>query len=125
MIRNVDNVIITYTGTFSSNIIPILFLYKLCKINYTIHIHGGGMKKWKHSILQRLFFKNAYSVIGVSDEIVKEYESRSGVDIKYLPPLLPFIKSKKQNIEFMNFKKIILFVGTLKPLKAPNILLNA
>ena len=89
------------------------------------------MEKWKYSFVQKLFFKNALNIFGVSNAIVKEYSERINKKVKILPPLIPFIKNKddnftiKQNIKIEDFDKIILFVGSIKPLKCPNILVEA
>jgi glycosyltransferase involved in cell wall biosynthesis len=70
-------------------------------------------------------------VAGVSRPIIDIYKERSGVDINYLPPIIPFIKSiinkedLKENLGFKTYDKIVLYVGSIKPLKAPKVLLSA
>ena len=129
--NKIDNIIIPYTSNFYPNIIPFVLLNYLFKIPYTIHIHGGGMKSWRFSFIQKYFFRNAENVFGVSSSIVKEYSIRSKIRVKNLPPLIPFKKCEinrkqlKLKNKLLDYEQIILFVGSMKPLKAPNILLEA
>ena len=129
--RKIDNIIFPYTGNSYYNIAPILLIKFLFKIPYTIHIHGGGMKSWRFASIQRYFFKHAKNIFGVSPSIIKEYKIRSNKNIKYLPPLLPLkryngnIEELKKENNLSDFNKIILFVGSLKPLKSPDTLLKA
>lgn len=129
--RSINTIYIPYTSNFNYNVIAFLLLHKLFKIQYVIHIHGGGMKPWKSFWLQKLFFKNAKNIAGVSWPIVKEYSNRSKKEVIYLPPLLPFKISTKSKIEIKwknkleCFENIILFVGSLKPLKGPDTFVNA
>src|SRR5690554_1721735 len=45
--RDVKIIYISYTSNFSYNAFPFLILKKLLKVDYVIHIHGGGLLKWK------------------------------------------------------------------------------
>ena len=129
--RKFTTLVVPYTSNFKFNILPFLLLKFFFNVKYIIHIHGGRMEKWKYSFVQKLFFKNALNIFGVSNAIVKEYSERINKKVKILPPLIPFIKNKddnftiKQNIKIEDFDKIILFVGSIKPLKCPNILVEA
>lgn len=129
--EEVKTIYIPYTSNFSFNAIGILILNKLFKVQYIIHIHGGGLGPWKPFKLMNLFFKNAKTIIGVSHPIVTEYSQRSNRKIYYLPPLVPFEKSAYAKAElkkekgFSHFNCTILFVGSLKPLKGPETLLKA
>ena len=129
--NKIDNIIVPYTSNFYPNIIPFIVLNFLFKIPYTIHIHGGGMKPWTFPSVQKYFFKNAKNVFGVSSSIVKEYSIRSKIKVKHLPPLVPFKKCEinreklRLKKKMLEYEHIILFVGSIKPLKAPNILLEA
>lgn len=103
---------------------------KLFKIKYIFTIHGGSMAKWKPKWPYHSFFKYAESITGVSERIVNEYKKRSKKNITFTPPLIPFNVIKEKNkfkkkwfIENDNF--IILYVGSIKPLKAVDSLIEA
>jgi glycosyltransferase involved in cell wall biosynthesis len=106
-------------------------LKKLFGFRYTIIIHGGGLTKWRFKAPFKWFFKNANHVIGISERIQTEYLSRTGVDVKFMPPLIPFLLSdlsksdarKKFNID--NQAIVILQVGSLKKLKHPETTIQA
>ncbi len=100
------------------------------KIPYFFTIHGGGMSSWKPRLPHKLFFKHASAIKGVSMSIVDEYKKRSKREIIYSPPIIPFkIEEKNSNYrEKWNFGQkdfIILYVGSLKPLKSVDTLINA
>ena len=98
-------------------------------INYIFTIHGGGLSKWKPALPYKLFFKNATSITGVSDRIIKEYTKRSNKEIIYTPPLIPFnvlegyANRKDWKIDDDAF--VLLYVGSLKPLKSVDTLIEA
>src|SRR5690606_1288364 len=116
---------------FSYSAFPLLILKKLLNVEYVVHIHSGGTRESTPCWLLKSFFKNARNIAGVSVPIVEEYGEKTGREIKYLPPLLPFMESSKdkktlrQQRGFDRFKNIIVFIGTIKALKAPETLLKA
>ncbi len=102
------------------------------KIPYIITIHWGKEPAWKFKYPFEYFFTNAHSVIGVSDPVCKAYKKVLGEkDVLFIPPLIPFeafskTKSEaKKKLGYNNEENIILFVGTLKPMKNPHIILQA
>lgn len=111
------------------------FLFPVLKkqfgINYLIHIHGGGMKPWKKRGKDMILFKNASKLLAVSDVIKKEYEKRTGRNILVVLPLVPFATISESNQEVRKKYKfnpedtIILYVGSLKEIKSPDVLLEA
>lgn len=110
---------------------PYPVLRKLFGLKYIITIHGGGMKKWDWPLIHRSFMQKAERVIGVSERICEEYRQRAGREVEYIPPLLPFKKHNGQN-ETVKGKygikpesKVILSVGSLKPLKNPQTIIEA
>src|SRR5690554_1112311 len=129
--KEVAVVYLPYTSNFSYSAFPLLILKKILKVEYVVHIHSGGIMEWKPRWLLKSFFKNARNIAGVSVPIVEEYGEKTGREIKYLPPLLPFMESSKdkktlrQQRGFDRFKNIIVFIGTIKALKAPETLLKA
>jgi glycosyltransferase involved in cell wall biosynthesis len=100
-------------------------------IRYLLHIHGGGMRKWKRMNADQALFINAEKILAVSEVTRTEYEKRSGRDIQVVFPMVPFKMVEKDKEEaraelgFNADDRIILFVGSLKGLKAPDVLLNA
>jgi glycosyltransferase involved in cell wall biosynthesis len=130
-LNSVRCIVISYTSNFEYNAYTFLFIRFIFKVPYVIHIHGGGLKPWKTPKMQKIFFKNAKKVAGVSRPIIHEYEKRTGRKIEFIPPLLPFSKNKKDKKSLLiennldKYNKIILFVGSMKPLKGPIILVKA
>ncbi len=110
-------------------IYPILNV--LISKEYIIVIHGGGLMPWKWKFPYQIYFKKALAVIGVSDVICAEYKKRTGVSIIHIPPLVPFqvaLGSKKElrdKYKINRNKKVFLYVGSLKELKRPDIIVKA
>jgi glycosyltransferase involved in cell wall biosynthesis len=129
--KSIQCLVVPYTSDFGYNAIPFLVFRFLFKIPYVVHIHGGGMKAWRRGALHKLFFKMANNIAGVSKTIMDEYEQRTGRTIQLIPPLIPFNdpaldkRSMKREMNLESYKIIILYVGTLKSTKNPEILLNA
>lgn len=96
---------------------------KVLKINYIIVFHGGGMRPWGFLFLNKILFRNADQIIGVSAPIQKEYEQRTGRSVEIILPLIPFkasIQSKhdlRLKYGFNEKDKIFLMLGSIKPLK--------
>lgn len=129
--REWNHLMIPYTSSFDLNAWPILLFQRLFGFSYSVHCHGGGAKPWKHLGLQKRFFDNAAHKAAVSEALRMEYSQRLGYKLEYLPPLIEFykpledIQTIKNRYGVSNFKKVILYVGSMKPLKAPEILLEA
>jgi len=98
---------------------------------YIVIIHGGGLAKWNFKLPYEFFFKRAAKIIGVSKRICEEYSLRTGKEIILIPPLIPFESTEyderilREKNEINTNEKVILFVGSLKPLKNPMILIKA
>ena len=106
-------------------------LKQLFGIKYTIIIHGGGLTKWRFKAPFKWFFRNANHVIGISERIQHEYHARTGVDVKFMPPLIPFQLSDLSKLEARkrfgidSQVSVILQVGSLKKLKHPETAIHA
>lgn len=130
-IREWNCVMIPYTSSFDLNAWPILLFQKIFGFKYSIHCHGGGAKIWKHFKLQKKFFDRAFNRAAVSEALRLEYSKRLGYELEYLPPLVEFVTPRedifvlKKKYGIGHFKKVILYVGSIKPLKAPEVLLMA
>lgn len=134
LIRHRGRFSVIYSA-YTSNAAYLGYILPLVKhifgIPYVIHHHGGGMKPWKTGRPHRRLFREAWKVFAVSETIRSEYEKRSGRSIGLVLPLLEF-RISSQSKETLRQKyslepdsKIILFVGSLKPLKAPGVLVQA
>jgi glycosyltransferase involved in cell wall biosynthesis len=99
--------------------------------DYIIVIHGGGLMQWKWRFPYQLYFKKAKAVVGVSTKICDEYKKRTGIDLIHIPPLIPFSEvadSKaliRTKYKIPEQSKVFLYVGSLKELKRPEIILEA
>jgi glycosyltransferase involved in cell wall biosynthesis len=100
-------------------------LKKLFGLQYTIIIHGGGLTKWGFKAPFKWFFRNADNVVGISERIRNEYHSRTGVEVRLMPPLIPFEISElskqevKERLGIKQEEKVLLQVGSLKEIKHP------
>lgn len=129
--KDIDVIFLSYMRShwFRWTLFPII--KKLFGIPYIITIHGGGLTPWKPFSLYRWAFVNADRLIGISERIKEEYQKRTGMDVKYIPPLFPFRKSENGQSEIKaDFglppdSRVILYVGSLKKLKSPSTLLKA
>jgi len=122
---------ISYTFDFWSHFLVIVLVKKILSIKYIVTIHDGNLAKWIPNWPYRIFFKNASKITGVSDRIVTEYEKRSNRnDLIFTPPLIPFnvVTPKKKFIKKWSINaddQVLLYVGSLKPLKSVNTLIEA
>ena len=104
---------------------------KLYHIPFIIRIHGGGMHPSRPFFLHQTLFSRAAGIIAVSEPIREEYENRHGKAIRHIPSMLPYLQSDKPAEELkcqhgLNANDfVILFVGSLKEIKGPEILLEA
>ncbi len=130
-IREWKCVMIPYTSSSGLCVWPILFFHKIFGFDYSIHCHGGGAKPWKYYNLQKKFFDLASHKAAVSEALRLEYSRRLGYNLEYLPPLVEFKKISASIIDLKKayrvekYEKVILYVGSIKPLKAPEVLLKA
>lgn len=131
-IRDLASIYTSYVGSLASDTIVFLLLMRyLFRVPYVLHIHGGGMLPWKPHFLHKALFRNASRIAGVSERICNEYTNRSERKVDLLLPIMPFIEPKatgdllRSKLGFNAYGAIILYVGSMKPLKAPNILLDA
>lgn len=130
-LRKWNTVLIPYTSSFEYDAWPVLLFSKLLGFKYVIHCHGGGAREWKTYKLQTRFFKDASHVTAVSQKIIDEYSKRTGCTIEYLPPLMDYEKSTlikeeaRKQFGLEKYDKVVLYVGSVKPLKSPETLLKA
>ncbi|HVY76292.1 MAG TPA: glycosyltransferase family 4 protein [Puia sp.] len=102
------------------------------RIPYIVTIHWGKEPEWKFKFPWLYFFRHAHTVVGVSEPICKAFEGAvPGQSFSYIPPLIPFQRSKKNKTElkaefgFREDERILLFVGSLKTMKNPHRVVEA
>ncbi len=106
-------------------------LSSLFGIQYSIIIHGGGLMEWKFAAPFQMLFRKADHVIGISERITQEYTDRTGLDVKFIPPLIPFDLSDRKKTECRELfqipqeTKVLLMVGSLKKIKHPETAISA
>jgi hypothetical protein len=100
---------------------------KKYNIPYTILIHGGGLGKWDKPSAMKVFFDSAKNIVGVSKPIKEHYDKLTKNKVKVIYPSLPFDKMPIINPNFQIDKSFfnILFVGSLKNIKNPQMLIKA
>jgi glycosyltransferase involved in cell wall biosynthesis len=105
---------------------------RLFKIPYIITIHWGQEPVWKFSYPFTYYFRNARTVIGVSEPICISFKKRiPDQDFQYIPPLIPFQRSLamkqdlKRQLGYQHNERILLFVGSLKAMKNPDKIVEA
>lgn len=128
--KSVDLVHISFSKAYWTHWFVYVLVKKILGIKYIITIHGGSLAAWKPKWVYKYFFKNAESITGVSYRILEEYKKRSNRNIIYTPPLIPFkvIGSKNKFRKKWNIAQkelVILYVGSIKPLKAVDSLIEA
>ncbi|MDP4208592.1 MAG: glycosyltransferase family 4 protein [Bacteroidota bacterium] len=107
------------------------FFAKLFNLKYIIINHWGATPNWKFSFPFRYFFKNSHKNIAVSEDISKNYYLKYGIKFEIIPPLIPFFKTNQLEKDILlsyNLPEdafVLSFIGSLKPMKNPNIVLKA
>jgi glycosyltransferase involved in cell wall biosynthesis len=133
LFRKTNNatVLLSFAKSNWINWIPYPILKRIKNLKYSIIIHSSDNSAWGLQPIYWNLFKYSDRIIGVSESICKEYKRKSGREVIYLPPLIPFKKmslSKKECKEKLGIEpdsKVILLVGSLKPLKNPETILGA
>jgi len=105
---------------------------KMFQINYIIAIHNGiSADKYFHNKRVIKVCNNAHTLIVPSKSMKKDFSRFiPNTKIEVILPLIPFYKSKKPKSQIkqelnLNTGIVVLFLGTLKKLKKPDILLDA
>ena len=107
------------------------WIHTLLRRDYIAVIHYGKSIATDGHNKRRHFFKNAYKVIAVSEDIKKNYDAAYDIDCEVLYPLVPF-NIAKESKEDLRAKynipvdaTVISMVGSIIPLKNPDTLLEA
>lgn len=129
--KNIDLIHVPYTSKLDRPYYHLILIKHLLRKPYVLRIHGGGMHYGKSAFLHQALFDHAAGIIAVSSPVKKEYEKRHGKQIKMIPSMLPFKSSftektvLRKNYGLSAGDIVVLFVGTLKKIKGPDILLSA
>ena len=129
--KKIDIVHISYSRTRWSFWLIFPFVNICFKIPFMMTIHGGSFHEWKPKWPYIILFKYAKVISAVSKRACEEYQKRAKRKIHYTPPLIPLVKSKintekiKKIYQIPVESKIILYVGSIKPLKSTETLLDA
>ncbi len=126
---------LVYTGYARDGwMIPFLngLIYRFFRIPYLVTVHSGGDPDWKRPFAYRFYLNHARELIGVSVQICRDYAAALHRPLlRYIPPLVPFVKPDANKLDikkkhgFQPDDTLMLFAGSLKPLKNPDILLEA
>jgi glycosyltransferase involved in cell wall biosynthesis len=129
--REIDLVHVPYSSKAMIQSYHLLPAKHLLGIPYLLRIHGGGMFPSRPFAMHQLLFDQAAAVITVSTPVKIEYEERHGRPIDMIPSMLPFLSAQatQQEIrdkwEIAESDLVILFLGSVKEIKGPDLLLNA
>jgi glycosyltransferase involved in cell wall biosynthesis len=127
----IDLIHLPYSSKSFFRQFPILMSRKLFGIPYVLRIHGGGMYPSRPFFLHQWLFDHAAGVMAVSTPIKVEYEKRHGRPITKIPSMLPFkydprpINELKKLYHLKTADVVLLFLGSIKEIKGPDILLDA
>ena len=126
-----STIILSFSKSHWINWVPYFVLNKIKNLRYVLVIHSGDISIPTSNWIYRNLFKFSAKNLGVSEEICKEYKIKTGRDFVFMPPLIPFesVKlSKKESRIKLGLpidSKILLYVGSLKPMKNPDTIINA
>jgi glycosyltransferase involved in cell wall biosynthesis len=123
--------VVSFSKAHWINWIPFIILKKLRNLKYVVVIHSGDIGTWSDTPIHRALLKNAHTLFGVSETICEAYSTRLEKPVIYLPPFIPFKKEPseksacREKLGIDQDKKVILFVGSLRKVKRPDIPLAA
>lgn len=104
---------------------------RILKIPFTVAVHGGALKPWSPEWMYAPLFRYASTIIAVSEPIKIEYVRRTARPVELILPLIPFREIKetkaevRSNMGLTGETSIILFLGSLKPIKGIRTLIMA
>ncbi len=128
--KSIKLIYLGYARSYWTYWIVFIISKKIFGVDYGLTIHGGSKLKLRPKFPFKLLFRNAEFITGVSSKITKEYAKRSDREIIYTPPLIPFdiisLKNKYRTKWKISSEEIVLlYVGSLKPLKSVDTLIEA
>ena len=129
--KRVDKVVFSFSAAHA--IIWKLY-YEICKfikIRYIAVIHYGDVTPSKSDEFYKKFFHGAETVVAVSEDIKKNYDSKYGINCKVIYPLVPFAEAKpskeslREKYNIPQDANTICMVGSIKGMKNPNTIIEA
>jgi glycosyltransferase involved in cell wall biosynthesis len=107
-------------------------ILRFFNIPYVVTIHWGKEPSWRFRYPYVYFFRHAHAVIGVSEPICIAFKKAVPAQtFKYIPPLIPFQRAEtekdvlKGGLGYSGQERILLYVGSLKPMKNPDKIIEA
>ena len=129
--KRIDLIHIPYSSRTPYNFYYVILLKHLLNIPYLLRIHGGGMHIGRPAFLHQWWVDQAAAVMTVSNPVREEYERRHGKPITVIPSMLPFKRAGDEK-EILRSRfgldeqdMVVLFVGSLKDIKGPDLLIEA
>lgn len=119
-----------YSRSYWTYWMVFILLKNIFKVHYGFTMHGGGLSTTRPKFPFFVLGKKADFITGVSQRIVSENQQRLQKEIVYTPPLLPFDVIATKDKYRMKWgispeEKVLLYVGSIKPLKAVDTLIEA
>lgn len=124
-------VVLTFARSKWINWWPYPILKKIIGLKYIIIIHSGGPVFWKWQFPYQMLFANAEQIIGVSESVCENYTKATGINIQFIPPLIPFVNFTGDKNEARKIwgidetTKLFLITGSIKQLKNPQTVVEA
>lgn len=107
------------------------FFFAAIRRRYIIMVHGGGMAEWNPRWMYRFLYDKAASVVAVSKTMQERLSERYSKEVYHVLPLIPYKESDIRKIDakrmlgLSDYTTVSLYLGSLKPLKNPELLVNA
>lgn len=126
-----SKIVLSFSKSHWINWCPYFILNKIKGLDYSIIIHSGDLSPWTCNFVYKNLFKYSSQVMGVSQNICEEYKARTGREVLFFLPLIPFEtigfskEESRKKLGLPTEAKIVLSVGSLKPLKNPGTILKA
>lgn len=128
--KRIDKVVFSFSAAHA--VIWKLY-YSICKflhIKYIAVIHYGDVAPSKSDKIYNNFFHGAETVVAVSEDIKKNYDSKYGINCKVIYPLVPFSEAKsskellREKYNIPQDANTICMVGSIKGMKNPDTIIE-
>ena len=129
--KKIKLVVLSYSEANSFVWLSIALACKIAGLPYAVIHHWGVSPNWTPKLPYLYLFNNSAFSIGISKMICEDYSKLLEKKLIYIPPLIPFSFSDKSKMDIRaeynipDNAKIICYVGSLKSLKRPQLMLDA
>jgi glycosyltransferase involved in cell wall biosynthesis len=126
-----DAVLFSYTRAPAAQWRVLHCLCRAFRLPYVVYVHGGGPESLEIARSCCRFFARAAEVYCVSDDLAARYSAAVGRACRAIPPVMPFEMSEfslaeaKASLGLPAVSIVCLCVGSLKPIKGQDVLLDA